>query len=136
MKAIGHFAEGAAGYEAGKFTRKVMQTNSANALRDGAAEASRLRDTARLAMGRQIAGLAASGFEGASGSALDAVRESSIESELEIMSARRRSEAAASGYKSQGQIAYAQGYNAMSSGVISGVNATIDSVAKLNYAGS
>lgn len=135
MKAIGQFAEGASAYEAGKFTRKVMQTNAANAQRDGAAEAARLRDTARLAIGRQFAGLAASGFDPASGSALDAVRESSIEAELDIMTARRRAQAAAMGYKSQGQIAYAQGYNAQSAGVISGVNSIIDSAAK-SYGGS
>lgn len=128
MKAIGHFAEGAAAYEAGKFNRKVFKMNARSALIDGAAEASRLRDTARLAMGRQIAGLAGSGFDGASGSALDAVRESAIESELEIMQTRRRSEAAAQGFRLQGQAAYAQGYNAQSAGVINGVNSMIDSM--------
>jgi hypothetical protein len=33
------------------------------------------------------------------------------------------------GYRSQGQIAYAQGYNAMSAGVVSGVNKVVDSFA-------
>lgn len=135
MKAIGQFAEGASAYEAGKFSRKVMQTNASNAERDGAAEASRIRDAARLSLGRQLAGLASSGFDPASGSALDAIRESSIEAELDILTTRRKADMAATGYKSQGQMAYAQGYNAQSAGVIAGVNSIIDS-AKASYAGS
>jgi hypothetical protein len=129
MKALPDLIEGASAHAAGKFNREVMRTNETNARRDGAAEAQRLRDTARLAIGRQAAGLAASGFDGASGSALDAIRESSLEAELEQLQVRRRAEQAAMGYRSQGQIAYAQGYNAMSAGVVSGVNKVVDSFA-------
>lgn len=130
MKAVGQFAEGAAGYEAGKFTRSVMRTNSANALRDGAAEASSVRDNARQAIGRQLAGLASSGFTPDSGSALDALRESAIEAELDVMTVRRRASQAAMGYQSQGQIAYAQGVNAQTAGVLAGAQSIAEDAAK------
>lgn len=129
MKAMGPLIEGSSAYEAGRFTRAAMKTNSSNARRDGAAEASRLRDTARLAMGRQLAGLASSGFNASSGSALDALRESAVESELEIMSAQRRAEARAQGYKVQGDAAYASGYNAMTAGIFNGAAALVESAA-------
>lgn len=133
MKAIGHVVEGASAYEAGRFTRRVMQTNERNARNDGAAEASRIRDAARIAIGRQAASFGSSGFRDFSGSALDALRESSVEAELDIMTARRQAEARAQGFRVQGQSAYAQGYNAMTAGMINGAAALVDS--STSYAG-
>lgn len=132
MKAIGQFAEGIAAYDAGKFTQKVMNVNAQHAERDGAAEAARLRDAARIAMGRQQAGLAASGFT-LSGSAIDALRESAIESELEIMQTRRKAGIAATGYRTQGALAKNEGYSKMVGGIVSGAASIMESAA--NYGG-
>lgn len=134
MKAIGQFAEGIAAHDAGKYSRKVMEVNAQTAQRDGAAEASRLRDVARLAMGRQAAGLAASGFT-LSGSALDALRESATESELEIMQTRRKAEAASRGYKQQGALAYAEGYSRMVGGIVSGAASIAETAANFGGGG-
>lgn len=132
--AIGKVVSGAAALEAGKFTRRVMRTNKANALRDGVAESSRLRDAARLAIGRQVAGLAGSGALPDTGSALDALTETAIESEIEIMTAERRAMARAQGFEVQGNVAYAQGYNQFVGGIFNGAASLIDKKTR-SYAG-
>jgi hypothetical protein len=58
-------------------------------LNDGAAEEARIRDAARLAMGRQIAGQAESGFVLGAGSAYDALLESQINASIDALNIRR-----------------------------------------------
>lgn len=129
---VGDMVAGVAEHEAGKFTRSVMNRNAIMRERDGTAEVTRVRDTARLQVGRQIAGLAASGFE-LSGSAFDAIKESLIESEMDALTLRRRASTEALAMRTQGDIAYAGGYNKMSGGIISGA-AKIYDAATSNYA--
>lgn len=114
-KGLGSIIGGVASQESGKYTRKVMYANARNAEADTQMEVERLRDTARLAMGRQVAGLNTGGLE-FDGSALDAVKESAIESQLELMQTRRKGTLAARGLRSQGKVAYAEGYNGMIQG--------------------
>jgi hypothetical protein len=124
---MGDFVGGVAAYDAGKYTRNVMRTNAVNVERDGAMQIERQRDTARIHMGRQLAGLASSGFS-LDGSALDALRESAIESEMEIQQTRRAAASQAQGLKTQGQMAYSSGYNQMSGGIISGAVKIMDAM--------
>lgn len=135
MKAMGQFAEGIAAYDAGKFTKKVMQLNATHTERDGAAETSRLRDAARLSMGRQVAGLASSGFSESSGSAIDALRESAIESEMDIMNTRRRASLQAAGLRTQGALARNEGYSRMVGGIVSGAATMVEEAAKYGGGG-
>lgn len=128
IQAFGQLLSGVASMESGKFNRKVAKTNAVNALRDGEMEAARIRDRARLAMGEQIGRQAASGFEVGTGSSLDALRESAVEAELDQMLVRRRAAMAAQAHRTQGKIAYAQGYNAMVAGHF-GAAGTIDNYA-------
>lgn len=121
MKAVGDFVQGSAAMDAGKFTRKLLKINAKNRERDGALEAERVRDTARIVRGRQVASLASSGFHTGTGSALDALRESLVESEVEISQVRRRAKVEAEVQRSQGNAAYAAGYNQMSASYISGI---------------
>jgi len=114
-KGFGQIIQGVASQESGKYTRSVMYANAKNEEADTQMEVERLRDTARLAMGRQVAGLSGGGLQ-FDGSALDAVRESGIESQLEILQTRRKGSLAATGLRSQGKVAYAQGYNGMIQG--------------------
>ena len=112
-KAAGQIISGVASQEAGKYTRAVMYANAKNQEADTQAEVERLRTSARLAMGQQVAGLAGGTGFNFDGSALDAVRESGIESQLEILQTRRRGTLAAKGLRSQGEVANAAGYNQM-----------------------
>jgi hypothetical protein len=120
MKAVGMFAQGISAFDAGKYTRKVMATNSQNALNDGVAERDRIRFAARQAMGQQLVDQGGSGFASGTGSALDALKESAISRELDFAVSRRRASMAAAGYKQQGDLAYAQGKSAMAGGILSG----------------
>jgi hypothetical protein len=120
-------------YEAGKFTRRAMRTNATNSERDGAAQAGRIRDAARLQIGRQITGMAGSGFA-LDGSAKDAILESFIEAQLDQETVRRQATSQAQGYRLQGEMAYAQGHNAMVGGFISGAAKMFETAA--NYAGA
>jgi hypothetical protein len=130
MKALGSFVEGTAAMDAGKYTRRVMKANAVNAERDGSLAAERVRDAARHVRGRQVANMAASGFQVGSGSALDALRESLIESEVEIASIRRTAASQATAQRQQGELAYTAGYNRMSASIISGVAEMMDSATK------
>lgn len=134
MRAVGDFVGGVAAYDAGKYTRNVMRTNAINAERDGAARASRIRREARLHMGRQVAGLAGSGFQ-LTGSALDAVRESAIEAELDIMTTQRGARSEADALRSKGELAYTSGYNQMSGGFLSGAARIMDFASDYSSAG-
>jgi hypothetical protein len=120
MKAIGMFAQGISAYDAGKYTRSVMATNSQNAQNDGVAERDRIRFAARMTMGQQLVGQGGSGFDVNSGSALDALKESTIGRELDFAVSRRKASMAAAGYKQEGDLAYAKGKAALAGGIISG----------------
>ncbi|HEV2747611.1 MAG TPA: hypothetical protein VGW34_09975 [Allosphingosinicella sp.] len=132
MQAAGAIVQGVAGYEAGKYNRAVARANAVNAERDGAAEEARVRDAARLAMGRQIVGQASGGLMPGTGTALDALRESAIEAELDALTIRRRAAAAAAGHRVEGKLAYREGVSKL----IGGFFGAAGGVAKgVDYAG-
>lgn len=120
LQGIGQIQQGRSAYAAGKYTRKMMKENSRNARGDGLETRDRIRTEARLAMGRQIVAQGGSGFELGAGSALDALRESAIEREIDLATVRRQSEMKALGFQQQGTLAYAQGKAARTAGFISG----------------
>lgn len=120
MKAVGMFAQGIAANDAGKYTRSVMATNSQNALNDGVSERDRIRYAARQTMGQQLVDQGGSGFQTGTGSALDSLKQSVANRELDFAVSRRNAGMKAAGYKQQGDLAYAQGKAAMAGGIISG----------------
>lgn len=120
MKAVGMFAQGISAYDSGKYTRKVMATNSQNALNQGVMERDRVREAARVAMGQQLVDQGGSGFSVGTGSALDALKQSAIGRELDLALSRSKASSAAAGFKQQGDMAYAKGKAAMAGGIISG----------------
>jgi hypothetical protein len=86
----------------------------------GVAERDRIRFAARLAMGRQLVDQGAAGSLSATGTAIDALRESATARELDLMTSRFNAQGRANAYKSQGDLEYAKGYSAMVGGIISG----------------
>jgi hypothetical protein len=63
ITAGGQIFKGVAANKAGKFNQKVDEANAIDALREGSAQVSRIRDAARLNLGQQIGAQAESGFE-------------------------------------------------------------------------
>jgi hypothetical protein len=126
MGAAGSVLGGLAANEAGKYTRKVMRVNGQNAQRDGVEEAARIREAARLTMGRQLVAGGSSGFQMGQGSALDALHESAIEREIDLATVRKQATMKAQAFGQQGDQARAQGRSAMIGGFISGAAGLMD----------
>lgn len=136
MKAVGQFVEGIAAYDAGKYTRKAMRVNERHALDEGTADEERIRYAARQAIGNQLVEQGSSGFHAASGSAADAIRESLVNRELDILTRRRGAQTQAQGFKQQGELAYRQGYAGMVGGMISGAATLAEQVASGGQGGA
>lgn len=136
MKAVGQFAGGINAYHAGQYTRSVMNTNAQNALNAGVSERDMVRYKSGMEMGAQAVAQGGSGFQSGTGSALDALRQSAINRELDIATSRARASAAATNYQNQGTIAYRQGKSAMAGGIISGAMTIADQVASAMAGGA
>lgn len=126
LQGVGAIQQGLAANAAGKYTRKVMKVNARNALNDGLEQQDRVRTEARLAMGRQIVAQGGSGFQVGTGSALDELRESAINREIDLATIRRQSTMKAKGFEQEGRLARAQGKSAMIGGFISGAASFMD----------
>ena len=123
LMVAGSLVQGISGYQAGKFNAKVANVNAINADNEGVAEAARIRDLSREAMGEQLGSLAGNGFEAGTGSALTRLSESAIEAELDIQDARRRARSKSSAYRAQGAAAKAEGVSRLVGGLFGAASA-------------
>lgn len=130
LQGVGSILGGIAANNAGKYTRKVMRINERNTLNDSVEQGARIRDAARIHMGRQLVEQGASGFQMGTGSALDALRESAIEREVDLATVRRQAKLKADGFRQQGDMARAQGKSAMIGGFISGAASFMDAASQ------
>lgn len=135
IQIAGTVVKGVAGYEAGKYNKKVAYTEALNAERDGAAEEARIREGARMAMGEQIAAQGSNGFQIGTGSALDALHQSAVNATLDALTARRQAQAKARSARSQGDIAKAQGNNALIQSLIGAGSQGVDWASSKKAAG-
>lgn len=136
MKAVGQFAGGINAYNAGKYSRAVMQTNGQNALNAGVSERDALRERAGMVMGQQITSQGGSGFQVGSGSAVDALKQSAANRELDLLTSRMKAGNQAVDFKNKGEIAYQQGKSAMAGGIISGAMTIAEEVAQAAAGGA
>lgn len=132
LMVAGQLVQGLAGYRAGQYNKKVAEVNATTAEREGVAEGDRIRDVARIAMGRQIGAQAESGFEVGTGTAIDSLMESATEAELDIMNARRQAQSRAVAYRTQGAMAAAEGRNKLVGSLFGAAGAVAG--AKTDYA--
>lgn len=117
LQAVGSVQQGIAGYQAGIYNNRVAQVEATNAERDGTVEEARIRESARLAIGQQIAAQGSNGFQMGTGSALDALTQSQINATLDALTARRAAAAKAVSLRTQGGIAKKQGTQALIGGL-------------------
>ena len=82
------------------------------------AEAARIRDAARMAMGEQVAAQGSNGFQQGTGSALDALAQSQVNAAFDALTVRQTAAARARARRIEGDIAYAAGSNALTQGMI------------------
>jgi len=85
----GPLVKGLGANAAYKANARAADEAAVGELNDGVAEEARIRDAARLAMGRQIAGQAVSGFQLNQGSAYDALLESQVNATIDALNVRR-----------------------------------------------
>lgn len=118
LLAAGALVKGVAGYQAGQANKKIAGMNARTSLEEGNAQAIRIRDLARVQLGRQFGAQAESGFEVGKGSAIDSLVESQTNSELDAMDALRQSQSRANAYQNQGAQAAQEGKFALLSGFV------------------
>jgi hypothetical protein len=116
LTAGGALLKGVGQFKAGQANRAIAKSNARTSILEGNEQANRIRDLARIQLGRQMGAQAESGFTPGTGSAIDSLVESQTNAELEALDARRAAESRAAAYRAQGKQAYQEGiYGALSS---------------------
>jgi hypothetical protein len=105
----GQLVKGVGGYVAGQQNQRQMNRQARNELAQGLAEETRIRESARAAMGEQVAAQFSNGFQGGSGSALDALTQSQINATLDALTVRREASSKAAASRAAGRQASTQG---------------------------
>lgn len=118
----GTLMQGMGALNAGRYNQATAEAAARDAEMTGVAQEARVRETARKAIGEQIAGQFGNGFLGGTGSALDALHESQVNAALDVLEVRRQATAKASAARSRGEIAAAEGRNAFASALIGGAS--------------
>jgi hypothetical protein len=118
MQAAGNIVQGVGGLLAGNANSKALKKQSRETLVQGNAEETRIREAARATMGEQIAAQFSNGFQGGSGSALDALRESKINATLDAIEIRRQAMGKAAALRAQAKQEKMQGRFALVSGLL------------------
>lgn len=101
LMAAGALVKTVGGLQAASHNAQVARAQAQEERQIGVAEVEKIRASARAAMGRQIMGIAESGFQPGAGSARTAIEESLINRELDIMLSRRTTEGRARGLDMQ-----------------------------------
>lgn len=89
LSIAGPVLKGAAGYGAGQQNAAALEAQANEEALAGAQTELRIRDSARKAIGEQLAAQGSNGFLGGTGSALEALTESQVNAALDAMLVRR-----------------------------------------------
>ena len=114
----GKIVQGIGGYAAGKANSKALMAERRDTMREGAERELMQRKEARSAMGQQVAASFANGFEGGSGSALDALKQSQVNAALDVLAIRRETAGRADGLQRQAKQARTRGKFALLEGMM------------------
>lgn len=118
LMAGGSILKGVAGFKAGQRNRATADANARNELSEGNAQATRIRDLARIQLGRQFTAQAESGFAVNQGSAVDSLVDSQTNAELDALDAMRVARSKSAAYRSEGKAAYSQGVFDLAGGFV------------------
>jgi hypothetical protein len=119
LQAAGKIFGGIAGLKAGKQQQAAYHQQALQTEAVGAQNEIRVRDSAREAIGNQIAGQFSNGFQGGTGSAIDYVHQSMINGALDALNVRQAALARADNSENEGAIAAAKGEDALRAGISS-----------------
>lgn len=118
----GPVLKGIGAYGAGVQNKRALYEQAREEERVMVGDVADIRDAARRTIGAQIAGQYSNGFEGGTGSALDAVRESQINAAVDAMERRRQGTARAASLRSEGDMRKREGVMALGGGLLDGVS--------------
>lgn len=116
--AAANIVKGVGGFVASRQQSKALKAQALEEENAGAAQAGRIREQARSAIGEQLAGQASNGFSGGTGSALDAVLESQTNAVLDAMSIQRDAAGRARSLRADAKMRRTEGYFALASGML------------------
>jgi len=109
IAAVGSVVKGVGGFQAGKANAYAARAEARAATQEGVAQEADIRAQARRAAGEAVAAIGANGGGLGTGSALDLLRETALESGLDLLRVRRGAankamglEAQAKNYRRQG----------------------------------
>jgi hypothetical protein len=118
VQAVGNIVQGIGGYQAGLYNKRVNYAQAQEEEMAGEAEAGRLREQARAAIGEQLAAQFSGGLEGGTGSAIDNLAQSQINATLDAMQLHRDAAMKARSLRAKGDQAKTEGTFALISGVL------------------
>jgi hypothetical protein len=105
LKVAGGLVKGIGGIAAGRQQQQALVEQGRQQNIAGNLQATRIREQARRAIGQQVGGQFANGFQGGSGSALDDLAESQTNATLDALQARRDAATKAQSLYAQGNLA-------------------------------
>lgn len=115
---VGNLVQGIAGNSAAQANAAQAEAAATDALRTATADEAVLRDRARKVIGEQVAAQFANGFQGGTGTALDALAESQVNATLDALRIRRDALSRASTYRYQASMERRQGFLSLASGIL------------------
>lgn len=118
LQAVGSIVQGVGAYEAGRQNKRSAYEAATQEEIQGVSEEARMRDAARLAIGAQLGGQFSNGFQGGTGSALDALQQSQINAALDALTIRRDATSRARSARAAGDQAMDQGKYALAASLI------------------
>lgn len=117
----GSILKGVSSLQAGNAAKKAADAQARDELNVMVADTERLREDGRRAIGDQLAAQWSNGFEGGTGSALDALTESQINVALDVAERRRQGVANAQSIRAEGRQRQTEGRYAAAGALLDGV---------------
>lgn len=114
----GNIVKGVGSFAAGQANAKALHAQAKEEGIAGAAQEAQIREVSRKAIGEQVAGQFSNGFQGGTGSALDALHESAVNAAIDVMRVRREATLRAENMRKQGHQAAVQSWFDLASGLL------------------
>lgn len=114
----GNIVKGVGGFMSARHNSKVLKKGAIEEENTANAQVLRVREDARRAIGQQLAGQFSNGFEGGSGSAIDALTESQVNAALDALTIRRDAAFKAAGMRSEAKNQRRQGWFSLAEGLL------------------
>lgn len=118
LQMAGSVIKGIGGFVSARHNAGVLDRQALEEERTGNAQALVVRDRARKAIGEQIGAQFSNGFQGGTGSALDALTESQINATLDMLEVRRQAAFKAKAARSGASQQRTQGWFSLAEGLI------------------